>query len=105
MANKTDHQLCIKGAQTHCDDCSGRLCIRQQTINLALGHIDEMFCLRCLGKSYKRDPAEILDGVKTYILTRPCFKNEWVKCRDESDCAAPESCYPGVCIQEEYDEE
>jgi hypothetical protein len=99
MVEETNTIPCIEGGRSHCSKCNSALCVRKQVINLALGNVDDMFCLICLGKDSEREPEEVLEGIKTYILSRPCFKKEWVKYPDVSYCPEPESCFPGMCFQ------
>lgn len=91
---------CIEGGQSHCSECQQPLCLRKQVINLALGHVEAMFCLSCLGKGSEREPLDVLSGVKSYVLSRPCFKKEWVKYPDRSYCPQPESCLPEACFED-----
>ena len=67
-------------------------------INLALGNIDEMFCLNCLGRESARDPENVLTGIKDYVLSRACFKKEWAKYPKVSFCPEPHACYPESCF-------
>lgn len=67
-------------------------------INLALGNVDEMFCLNCLGTESSRSPDEVLTGIKEYVLSRACFKKEWMKYPNVSFCPEPHSCYPDSCF-------
>ncbi len=68
-------------------------------INLALGNLDEMFCLNCLGADSAREPEDVLLGVKDYVLSRACFKKEWAKYPNVSFCPEPHSCVPASCFQ------
>ncbi len=88
----------VEGGQLQCATCAARLCLRKQVVNLALGNIDEMYCLECLAKSSIRQPEDVLISMKTYILSRECFKKEWSKYKDVSSCPAPDSCFPDSCF-------
>ncbi len=89
----------IEGGQLQCATCAARLCLRKQVINLSLGNVDSMYCLDCLAKSSIRQPEEVLVSIKTYILSRECFKKEWVKYKDVRFCPSPDTCFPDSCFQ------
>ncbi len=100
-----DEIQCIEGGQSHCSQCQQPLCVRKQVINLALGNVDAMFCLDCLGKDSDREPLEVLTGVKSYVLSRPCFKKEWVKYPDRTHCPQPQSCFSEACFEDDDQDE
>ncbi len=83
----------------NCHNCSEKLCLRERTINLAMGNTDIMYCLVCLGLRESKAPEEILAKIKKYILARECFRKEWVKYQDASDCPKPKTCYPQICFK------
>ena len=95
-----DCQPLIEGCASTCSSCARPLCLRQQVINLALGFVDEMRCLQCLGDENKKKPDSVLDDLMVYIHSRECFKSQWVKYLDESHCPFPKECYPSVCFKE-----
>jgi hypothetical protein len=101
MVEQSGNLPVIEGGQSHCCDCKSPLCLRKQVINLALGHVDDMYCLNCLGKNSEREPQEVLGGIKDYILSRACFKKEWVKYPNASHCPEPETCFPTICFEDE----
>lgn len=103
IINKTvdPDEPCVEGGLSHCSKCSEPLCLRKQTINLALNHVEEMFCLTCLGEHYGRKPEDVLLSVKPYIQSRPCFDKEWMRYRDESACPQPKTCFLASCFAED----
>jgi len=69
-----DLPLLIK-AFFSCESCAKKLCMRQKLINLAMGRIEVMYCLSCLGKRENVQAEHLLAKIKTYILSRQsgCF--------------------------------
>lgn len=88
----------VADAPTGCSACSRPLCLRKQVINLALGNTDEMLCLECLAKENGRTPDELLQSMKSYALSRECFRKEWIRYENERWCPDPEGCYPALCF-------
>lgn len=82
----------------NCSQCGQKLCLRKQVINYALGHEEPLFCLKCLAVDADSSEAEILIGIRDYILGRQCFSKEWVKYQDRSFCPCPDNCIPDVCF-------
>jgi len=93
-----DHPL-VDGAPRACGKCGDSLCLRQQVINLALGLTDEMSCLPCLAKENSQAPAEVLDGIRDYILSRDCFAKEWKRYISVEYCPNQSGCVPSTCFQ------
>lgn len=62
-----------------CDLCGAPVCERVQLMNLALNYEEELFCLDCLAKEQDMAPAELADFAKSYVYSRDCFKNPWMK--------------------------
>jgi hypothetical protein len=88
----------VDGAPVACENCSAPLCLRKQVLNLAVGNIEAMHCLRCLGMESEQEPDEMLAGMKLYVLSRDCLRKEWEKYECASYCPQPESCYPSICF-------
>lgn len=88
----------VAGAPLSCCGCGARLCLRKQVINLALGHVEQMWCLLCLSREGGQTPQEILSGLKTYIRSRDCFLKEWARYETVEFCPDREGCMPGVCF-------
>lgn len=106
MLSESERNECIEGGQPNCAQCRAPLCIRKQVVNLALGNVDSMFCLTCLGKDSERSAEDVLINIKGYVLSRPCFKKEWIKYPDVSACPQPVSCFAEACFaddQSDYD--
>lgn len=81
-----------------CSQCKQALCLRKKTINMALGNTETMYCLNCLGEKEKIKAQEILAKTKKYIMSRQCFKKEWVKYKDISYCPDQTNCFPDICF-------
>jgi hypothetical protein len=92
--------LTIEGLETQCQACLKPLCLRQQVINLALGHENGLSCLSCLAKAENKKPEELLSALKDYIKRRDCFSIQWKRYKDVEYCPDPENCYPKTCFQE-----
>jgi hypothetical protein len=83
-----------------CSKCKRVLCLRKQVMNLAVGNIDEMFCLECLGEESGRKALEVLLTLKGYALNRECFLKQWRGYESEADCPDPGGCFPGQCFSQ-----
>ena len=77
---------------SHCSTCAIQMCSREKVINLAMGRIEVMCCLFCLGKRENVSAELLLAKIKHYILSRQCFQKEWIKYKDVSVCSHPEDC-------------
>lgn len=62
-----------------CDRCGSPFCERVQIMNLALDHVEEMYCLNCLAEDQGISPQELAASLKDYIHTRECFQTPWKK--------------------------
>ena len=69
-------------------------------MNLALGYVEEQVCLICLSKMHSQDMDSMFDFVYGYIQSRDCFKKEWVKMKDKTECPLPTSCVINKCFGE-----
>jgi hypothetical protein len=90
----------VTSAPRYCSSCRAPLCLRKQVVNLALGNTDEMFCLVCLGAESSRSPQEVVANLTGYIMSRECFRKEWVRYKDVSYCPDPMNCCPNTCFPE-----
>jgi len=70
-------------------------------MSLALGYVEEQFCLNCLSGMHSQNMESMFDFVYGYVQSRDCFKKEWVKMKDRSECPLPKSCVIGKCFKEE----
>lgn len=93
------NELQIEGASGQCHACGKALCLRKQVINLALGNTDEMKCLVCLAEENEKEPVEVLEGTKTYVLSRECFRKQWHLYACEDQCPEPLTCFPARCFE------
>lgn len=62
-----------------CDMCGAPVCERLQLMNLALGYEESLCCLDCLAQQQEMPPAELAEFAKSYVHSRDCFKNPWLK--------------------------
>ncbi len=92
--------LLLPDTPASCIHCQGGLCLRQQVINLSLGKVDEMKCLRCLGEESDQTAESVLSSLKEYIYRRDCFKKQWTLYADVSYCPNPMGCFPDICFEE-----
>lgn len=72
-----------------CEGCGAHLCLRKQIVNLALGNVEHMSCLNCLGAQSGKSQTEVLSAIRPYILSRECFAKKW---QAEPLCSECENC-------------
>ncbi len=96
--NDAINTSCKQEVLMACFVCKRNLCLREQMINLSLGNLEIMYCLKCLGAKENKNPEEILAKIKKYIMARECFYKEWIKYTDISLCPKSESCFPATCF-------
>ncbi len=84
-----------------CATCGQSLCTRKQTLNLALGILEEMKCLDCLAAIEQSSAPELLEGTIGYILGRDCFRKQWHNYTKIADCPDRVGCHPSVCFSED----
>ncbi len=83
---------------THCSGCQSPLCLRKQVVNMVLDNIQEMYCLECLGKINGKEPLEVLLSARSYIMRRECFRKEWIRYENKSQCPEPLTCFINDCF-------
>ena len=88
----------VADAPLNCSTCDAALCLRKQVINLALGNVETMYCLTCLGKENEQRPEEILAGLMAYVQDRDCFKKEWQRYLSVDYCPDQANCFPSICF-------
>lgn len=93
--------ILVEGAPVQCARCGGTLCLRKQVINLSLGNTDSMNCLICLAQTEGGTAEGIIAGTADYILSRDCFKKQWVRYSSPDFCPDPAGCFPGTCFKRE----
>jgi hypothetical protein len=91
----------IPDAPSVCFVCGAALCLRKQTINLALGNDTNMKCLKCLAQESAVNEATILKNTSGYILNRDCLRKEWVRYEQVEHCPDRAGCIPDICFGEE----
>ena len=69
-------------------------------MSLALGYAEEQLCLNCLSKLHNQDMDSMFDFVYGYIQSRDCFKKEWVKMTEKTECPLPTSCVIKKCFHD-----
>ena len=82
-----------------CPQCNKPICRRAYTMCLALGYAEEQYCLNCLGQMHDQDIESMFDFVYGYVQGRDCFKKEWVKMKNKSECPLPNTCVIGKCFK------
>lgn len=101
MESQLKSDIFVAGAPRECNQCKGAICMRQQVVNLALGKVEEMLCLRCLHVETECEPASTLERMIPYIQSRDCFLKPWNRYKDVSYCPDRDSCCPSVCFAKE----
>lgn len=77
-----------------CDRCGNMFCERVHIMNMALGYVDEEYCLPCLSAEHEQTEADMAGFAWGYVKERDCFKNPW-EAFDASACPkkAANACY------------
>lgn len=77
-----------------CDECDAPYCERVYIMNLALGNVEDAFCLSCLAKEYEQSLEMMAKTCWGYVSARDCFKDPWLKI-DNTACPqkTSNSCY------------
>ena len=81
-----------------CPKCNQDICRRAYNINLALGYVEEQYCLNCLSELHNQDIESLFNFVYGYIQSRDCFKKEWVKMKTQAECPLPKTCVINKCF-------
>ncbi len=81
-----------------CSVSGSPLCRRMLNINLALGYTEEFFSLSVLAEMHERNPEAMFDFALDYIRARECFRKEWVKMQEASECPLPDDCAFEQCF-------
>lgn len=63
-------------------------------MNLALGLVDDAFCLACLAREHQQSEQAMAEFCWGYVQARDCFKTPWLKF-DATACPKQETstCY------------
>jgi hypothetical protein len=69
----------------YCDATGVPFCGRIHLMNLAIGNVDEEYCLSVLATTYDRSPEAMAAFCFDYVKARDCFKDPWMKF-DASGC-------------------
>ncbi len=62
-----------------CDTCGEPFCERVNIMNLALGFVEDAFCLNCLAQTHNQTEEDMAAFCWDYVKTRDCFKAPWLK--------------------------
>lgn len=81
-----------------CTKCGKSICRRAYNINLALGYVEEQFCLICLSVMHNQNIESMFDFIYPYIQSRDCFKKEWIKMISKTECPLPDTCVINKCF-------
>lgn len=82
-----------------CSDTGLPVCRRMFNINLALGYTEEFYSLEALAKKHNKSLEDMFSFAFDYIKARECFRKEWVKMLDASECPLPDACVAGDCFK------
>lgn len=74
------------------------VCRRMLNMNLALGYTEEFYSLSALAEKHDMSMEEMFDFALDYIQARECFRKEWVKMQDASECPLPNDCLIDRCF-------
>lgn len=67
-------------------------------MNLALGYVDENYCLLCLSEMHDQLKGNMFDFVYGYVSSRDCFKKEWIKMKSKDECPLQNDCVVDKCF-------
>jgi hypothetical protein len=84
-----------------CELSSKPVCRRMFNINLALGYVEEVYCLTELAGMHGQSTAEMFDFGYSYVQSRECFTKEWAKMTNPASCPLREECEFTKCFQGE----
>ncbi len=80
------------------------VCRRMFNINLALGYSEEFYALKALAEMHAKSLDEMFDFALDYINARECFRKEWVKMKDPSECPLANDCLKDKCFKTKINE-
>ncbi len=80
------------------------VCRRMFNINLALGYTEDFYALVSLAKKHDKSMEEMFDFAFDYVKARECFRKEWVKMQDPSECPLPNDCLMDKCFKTKVNE-
>ena len=76
------------------------VCRRIFNMNLAFGYTEEFYSLQALAKKHDKSMEDIFDMGYDYVQGRECFRKEWDKMKERSECPLPNDCMIGKCFDE-----
>lgn len=75
------------------------ICRRMFNINLALGYTEEFYSLKALAEKHEMSVEEMFDFALDYIQARECFRKEWIKMKNPSECPLANDCVIDKCFK------
>lgn len=76
------------------------VCRRMFNMNLALGYSEEFYSLEALCKKHNKDAEDLFELGMDYVQARECFRKEWAKMTDRSECPLPDKCQIEDCFDD-----
>lgn len=64
-----------------------------------MGEVDEQYCLECLSRKHNQSKEDLFNFIYPYLISRDCFKKEWVKMKDKSECPLVDRCVIQQCFK------
>ena len=74
------------------------VCRRMFNMNLALGYSEEFYSLEALAKKHQMSMEEMFEFAYDYVQARECFRKEWRKMENRSECPLAEGCLIDKCF-------
>ena len=82
----------------HCSVNGLAICRRMFNMNLALGYAEEFYSLKALAEKHDMEPEEMFEFAYEYVESRECFRKEWQKMKDRSECPLEKDCAIDLCF-------
>lgn len=92
----------MKSEHSQVETCSKTgfpVCRRMFNMNLALGYSEEFYSLEALSQKHDRSKEDMFEFGYDYVEARECFRKEWAKMKDRSECPLPDQCCIEECFQ------
>ena len=68
-------------------------------MNLALGYTEEFYSLKTLAEKHDMSMEAMFDFSLDYIQSRECFRKEWDKMLNPSECPLANDCVIDKCFK------
>lgn len=69
----------VRSKLANCTATGKDVCRHVYIMNLALGYVEDFYCLEALAEMHNKTPKEIYDFAYGYVDMRECFRKEWDK--------------------------